>query len=349
MPSSAHPPALNPHLLALVSQASNPATAQALMESLEIPDLFRYHEPGLVTRAELAQAMNMLLLWQAMHQVDAAKAYLADVRAAGQRVVFDHGALRTVRWAHVGQLPPGEAAFTRILKPLGYRLNKKYPLDKLGMTGRSYTHADAPADMAQYFVSELHPERFSPEFQEAVTRVLSTSQDPLPPRAMGWLSELDRDGHLPEAAAHELLPLLVGCFARQHTPPHWSDYEALLHESAEMAWIATEGNTFNHATDRVADVMALSEEQKRLGRPIKDAVEVSKTKRVLQTAYRAQMVMRPFVDEQGQLIERPVPGSFHEFITRHHYFDTTTHQWVLDLAFDAGNAQQIFKMTQAPA
>ena len=47
------------------------------------------------------------------------------------------------------------------------------------MTGRSYAHADLPDDIAQYFLSELHPERFSAGFQATVSRVVSQSADPL--------------------------------------------------------------------------------------------------------------------------------------------------------------------------
>ena len=46
-----------------------------------------------------------------------------------------------------------------------------------------------------------------------------------------------------------------------------------------MAWIATEGNAFNHATDRVADVFALSDDEKAKGRPMKPEVERSRSGR----------------------------------------------------------------------
>ena len=116
----------------------------------------------------------------------------AEAVESGGSVYFDHGALRTVRWPHTGALPPGEAAFTRILRPLGFRLNGRYPLDKLGMTGRAYAHEDAPDEIAQFFVSELHPERFSKEFQQAVTNVVSTSRDPLSPAAVALLGSRAR-------------------------------------------------------------------------------------------------------------------------------------------------------------
>ncbi|MEZ5974608.1 MAG: DUF1338 family protein [Planctomycetota bacterium] len=139
-----------------------------------------------------------------------------------------------------------------------------------------------------------------------------------------------------------MLPLLVACFDRQHDEPTVEDYETLLAESDEMAWIATEGNAFNHATDRVGDVHEVAEWQRSLGRPIKDAVEVSASGRVIQTAFRAAQIERLLRNANGQMVQRTVPGSFHEFITRKPMPDGS-----LDLAFDAGNAQSIFKMTSA--
>ncbi|TKC92646.1 DUF1338 domain-containing protein [Trinickia terrae] len=338
---------MNPNLAALLDAACGQEAAQQLVQLMNIPACMSRSEEGTVTRAELAQALNMALFSGLLERVPTGRAYTADVIRAGGRVEFDHGALRTVRWPHCGALPPGEAAFTRILKPLGYRLNGTYPLERIRMTGRSYTHLDAPEHIAQFFVSELHPERFSAGFQRAATNVLGASADPLTPQAVAWLAELERDASLPLAAACALLPVLVRCFERRHGAPRLADYETLLAESAEMAWIATEGNAFNHVTDRVADVFAVADAQRALGRPIKDSVEVSKSGRVKQTAYRADPVVRTFIDEAGNPVERTVPGSFYEFITRDACLDPATDRTVLDLGFDAGNATGIFKMTAA--
>jgi hypothetical protein len=334
---------MNANLEALLNKQLGHEQAADLLSLMHISPKFRLWQAGQVSRAELAQALNMALFAGILARVPTGKAYTQDVAAKGGKVVFDHGALRTVRWFGIGQLPPGEAAFTRILKPLGFQLNGVFPLDRLNMTGRSYAHIDDADNISQFFVSELHPERFSKPFQEAVSNVLGNSRDPLTPTAIALLAELDRDGHLPLALALELLPVLVACFDRQHDVPAMADYEVLLKESAEMAWIATEGNVFNHATDRVADVFALSEEQKALGRPIKPSVEVSGSGRVKQTAFKADMVVRQFRGASGELVERTVPGSFYEFITRDTQF--VAGRTVLDLGFDTSNAQGIFKMT----
>ena len=82
-------------------------------------------------------------------------------------------------------------------------------------------------------------------------------------------------------------------------------------------------------------------------RPMKPTIEVSKSGRIKQTAFKADMVVRQFVGADGQLIERSVPGSFYEFITREHYIDSVVETRTLDLGFDAANAQGIFKMTAA--
>jgi hypothetical protein len=136
----------------------------------------------------------------------------------------------------------------------------------------------------------------------------------------------------------------VRCFGRQHGEVRLADYETLLAESAEMAWIATEGNVFNHATDRVADVQRLSEQLKREGYSIKPNVEISKNGRVRQTALRAAQVKRQFVHD-GHFVVREVPGSFYEFISRDRVSEEEGA--ALDLSFDSGNATGIFKMTAA--
>jgi len=62
---------------------------------------------------------------------------------------------------------------------------------------------------------------------------------------------------------------------------------------------------------------------------------------VRQTALIAARVLRGFVGADGMRVEREVPGSFHEFISR----DVDPATGKLDLRFDAGNATGIFKVT----
>jgi hypothetical protein len=244
-------------------------------------------------------------------------------------------------------LPGGRAAVARILEPLGYKESAVYPLDRLGMTGFSYTHCDLPELLPQFFVSELHVDRFSGAFRAAAERIFSASEEPLDAAAQERLAMLSANGHLPIAEALALLPALVASFDRQHDLPTLENYETLLAESAEAAWIATEGNSFNHATHRVADLRKLVAQQRLRGRPMKPEIEVSRSGHVLQTAYRADLVERDFIFEDSAMVTRTVPGSFFEFIQRASLVDNTTGKSRLDLSFDSGNAQGIFKMTAA--
>ncbi len=135
----------------------------------------------MASRSLISLALNVALFGDLLERVPTGRAYVNDCLAQGREVVFDHGALRTVALAGMGSLPAGEAAITRVLLPLGYRMNDVYPLDRLGMTGRAYTHEDHPEVLPQFFVSELHPERFSPAFIDCGSprdRILSRSSDP---------------------------------------------------------------------------------------------------------------------------------------------------------------------------
>lgn len=327
-------------LTRLLTAAIGAHRTQALMATLQIAPALTGVTGDTVPRAVLAQALNMLLFEDLVRRVPAAAAYVADRRAAGQTVMHDHGAVRSFDLAGMGALPAGEAAITRLLAPLGYVHAGTYKLDRLRMTGRSYTQTDFPADIAQFFVSELHVNQFGLPVQRAIASVTATARDPLTPAAAAALASLTADRAIGFHAARDLLPVLLTCFDRQHDDPNLADYETILTESAEAAWIATEGHAFNHATDRVADVEALAEQQKALGRPMKQQVEISATGRVKQTAFLAARVDRLFVGPDGTRQVKSVPGSFYEFITR-----ITKDDGTIDLGFDPGNAQGIFAMT----
>ncbi len=279
-----------------------------------------------------------------LERVPAAERYVQRCLDQKRTIMHDHGAVRTVALEGMGALPAGQEAITRILRPLGYALNGVYPLERLRMTGRSHAQADYPEDIAQFFISELHPERFSPDFQAAVARVTATSVDPVTPEAATLLKQLETEGFLSMEDSQKLLPVLVSVFKRQHAEPALADYQAILAESPEMAWISTEGNAFNHATDRVADVDQLSAELKALNQPIKDVVEKSQSGRVRQTAFLAARVQRNFGAPDGSTVTKEVPGSFYEFITRLRMPEKNGKS-PLDLSFDSSNAQAIFKMT----
>lgn len=315
--------------------------ARAALDALEIAPSLLAEQGNAVSRAAFAMAMNVILFHDLLARVPTGAAYVADRLASGGRVLFDHGALRTVRFAQgpTGALPPGEDAFTRIFLPLGYNLAALYPLDRLRMTGRAYSHEDHPEAIPQFFLSELHVDRFAPDVVEAAHRVFDSSVDPLNGVAQTLLARMAEAKEAPLAMAEAALPAIIAAFDRQHQPPTVADYELLLSHSNEAAWIATEGNAFNHATDRVPDVATLADRLKAEDKPMKDRLEISATGRVRQTAFRADSVERPFAGGEW----RTVPGSFYEFISR----DLDPATGALDLAFDTGNATGIFAMTSA--
>jgi len=289
-----------------------------------------------VGRAEVAFALHVVLFADLLDAVPSAAAYVAD----GRRVVLDHAAVRTVAWP-CGGLPPGREQVTRLLEPLGYERHATYPLTRLRMTGHAYAHLDRPEDVPQWFVSELHPDEFSAPFRRVVGDLLATSVDPLAAGDRDRLDRLAADGGLPVDDAAALVAALRRCFGRHHRLPVDRDLDLLAAESAEMAWIATEGTTANHCTDRVDDVTVAAEAERAAGRPIKDTIEVSASGRVRQTAHRAAPVVRTLTTVEGDPVERTVPGSFFELITRDRLPDGS-----LDLAFDAANATGIFAMTR---
>ena len=336
-----------PALHRLLLSATTQRQMEALLDTVEVAPALTAEHGGMASRAVIAQALNLLLIEDLFARVPSGQQYAQECKANGRKIVFDHGALRTVALAGMGNLPSGHEAIGRILAPLGYEVAALYPLEKLKMTGRAYTHVDYPEDLPQFFVSELHTERFSSELQSVVARVTSTSRDPLTLVHQDLLKELSERRALPMEKARKLVPALMYCFRRHHSAPLLSDYEMLLTESKEMAWIATEGNAFNHATDRVQHLDALVEDLRQRSKPLKDKIEVSGSGRVRQTAFHADKVEREFVNAHGHAITRSVPGSFFEFIERASVRDESRGGTRMDLAFDSSNAQGIFKMTAA--
>ncbi|MFJ3482892.1 DUF1338 domain-containing protein [Pseudomonas sp. NPDC090202] len=330
-------------LFSLVAGTVGQPAADWLRQRVEVPQAlqdFSWSEDA-IHRVWLAEALNLCLFHKLVEAVPDGLRYVDEQFESGRKVVFDHGAIRTVDWVDNGELPRGRLAFSRLLEPLGFTDVRTYPLTKLNMTGWGYRQMDLPEDIAQFFVSELHPGRLSQAFQSAVSRVVGSSRDPLGSEDLSILKRLHSTRHCSLAEATRLLPGLYRAFGRQHGVVQEADYRQLLSESAEMAWIATEGNAFNHLTDRVADLEATVEEQIRLERPMKDSIEVSTSGRVMQTAYKACTVSRDLLDAEGVIKAHKVPGSFVEFIQRKIDPDTGR----LDLNFDSSNAQGIFKMT----
>lgn len=323
-------------LLPILGQAET----ERVLDTLDLPQ-FIPGNPDRPSRAQLAMALNAALFADLLHRVPTAARYVQEARRSGGRIVFDHGALRTIDGPS-GDLPAGHAAFSRFLKPLGYAVDAIYPLPALQMTGRAFVHRDDPESIPQFFVSELHVDRLPEAARAAAERVFGSSIDPLGSEEKRALEALDSAGDCSRKEAETILRGALRAFGRQHPAPALEDYRTLLEHSKEAAWIATEGNAFNHATTRVPDVVTLAEQLKAAGYPMKPAVEVSQNRRVRQTAILADKVPRPFRLPDGGETLVDVPGSFYEFITR----DVNPETGMLDLTFDSGNATGIFAVTR---
>ncbi|WP_156841060.1 2-oxoadipate dioxygenase/decarboxylase family protein [Novosphingobium aquimarinum] len=332
-------------LFRLLQAAAGEQRAQFVFETLEMAPALCASRGSRqsIDRAQIAMALNAVLFCDLLDRVPTAARYVAEQRAKGEAIVLDHGALRTVD-SHSGDLVPGYKGFSRFLEPLGYEVGGLYPLPALKMTGRALVHRDMPEAIPQFFVSELHLSELPVAAQGAAARVFGTSRDPIGNDAWTALEALARDGQIDFDGAVTILRDLVRAFGRQHDVPTLADYETLLEHSREGAWIATEGNDFNHATTRVPDVEQLSQDLRAAGYPMKEAVEISRNGRVRQTAFLADKVRREFRTEDG-IVTREVPGSFYEFISR----DVDADKGALDLTFDSGNATGIFAVTREQA
>ncbi|MHA7236867.1 DUF1338 domain-containing protein, partial [Burkholderia pseudomallei] len=70
---------MNPNLAALLATVSDQPTIDELMRLMHVPTCFERCEPGVVTRAELAQALNMALFADLLERVPTGRAYTRDV------------------------------------------------------------------------------------------------------------------------------------------------------------------------------------------------------------------------------------------------------------------------------
>jgi hypothetical protein len=336
------------HLSQLIRLLAGDKAADDMLETLQIDRTFMLESAGAVSRGVFAMALNAVLFHDLLTRVPTAATYVADRRRQRQRIIFDHGALRTIRFASrtTGAVPPGVDSFARILQPLGYHVAGTYALDGLRMTGHGFAHREFPETLPQFFVSELHVERFSKDFQDAAERVFGNTRDPLTTTSNAALADFAEQGRCEMRLAAPSLREIASAFGRWHDAPSLADYRILLAESPECAWIATEGSAFNHATDRVADVAMTACAQRSLGRPMKPSIETSVSGTVRQTAFKADAVRRTFRAEDGSDVELTVPGSFYEFISRD-LITGSDGRKRLDLRFDHGSAQATFKMTAA--
>src|SRR6202035_5683901 len=196
-----------------------------------------------------------------------------------------------------GALPSGAESFGRILRPLGYDVAGTYPLDPLRMTGYGFTHREFPETLPQFFVSELHVEQFSEEFQAAAERVFGDTRDPLTAASQAALADFAAQSRCEMRLAAPALREIAAAFGRWHEIPSLADYRTLLAESPECAWTAREGTGGKHATDRVQDVAMTACAQRSLRRRMKQTLETSASGAVRESPFKADRVRRAFRDE----------------------------------------------------
>ena len=270
-------------LVGLVATQLGGARASAVVDGLVVhPSLLE--DSADASRAVIAQAVAVVLFDDLLGRVPSGAAYAEARRAAGDRLQLDHAAVRTVTGVACGELRPGAEGVARVLRPLGY--------DAPAPGGHgAWRHLDLPVDVPHYVVDELDVTRFSDGFTTAAARVVGSSRDPLTGLALVHLDRLAAEGSLPRTPAESLLGELVACFARHHAPPALADYELLLAESEEMAWIATEGTTWHHAA---------------VGGEGADAP----------TTYPPALVERRFKVGERATESRTVPGSTFELVRR---------------------------------
>ena len=279
--------------------------ADQLLDMLEVSTALSGDTGPGVSRGVLAQALNMVLFDDLLARAPSARAHVHDRLKNGEKVVHDHSVVATIASPHVGSLPIGREALGRVLVPLGFVESGSRRSWEGGVTEHTYLHADHPDDIAGFVVVEVHPHWFSRGFQAAAERVVQSSRDPLQ-AATAWLTALQSEGTVELADAIAILRALVACFDRQHATPSLDDYDLLRRESAEMAWIATEGNAVMQVAQRVA------ESNKRGPAVLRGDISEPVDLLLLEPAY----VERPFRDSEGRMIGAPVPGPSLKLVRR---------------------------------
>src|SRR6202051_3830868 len=180
------------HLSQLIRLIAGDKAADDMLATLQIDRAFLLESAGAVSRGVFAMALNAILFHDLLTRVPTGAAYVADRRRQRERICFDHGALRTIHFGSkaTGALPAGAGSFSRILEPLGYHVAGTYPLENFVRTGSGFAHPKFPETLPQFFVSELHVDRFSKQFQAAAERVFGNTRDPLTAASNAALADL---------------------------------------------------------------------------------------------------------------------------------------------------------------
>ncbi len=103
MPQSAAQPAIqarlnNSQLGAVLKAALGVDKADYLFRMIDVQGRLLAEPMDEVGQVSLAQALNLVLFDGLLTAVPDGKAYCEDKLAADEAIIFDHGAIRTVRW-----------------------------------------------------------------------------------------------------------------------------------------------------------------------------------------------------------------------------------------------------------
>ena len=96
-----------------------------LMKVLVIHPAIAEDKGPQLSRAVIAQALNMLLFEDLLNRVPAAKLYVDRCLQNGRTVLHDHGAVRTVALTGMGALPAGERGHHPYPSPARLRAQRR--------------------------------------------------------------------------------------------------------------------------------------------------------------------------------------------------------------------------------
>ena len=89
-------------LISVLGDAQSTGILKVVARSAEVEKLAQPSSDAPVQAAELAEALGLALFAGLLTRVPSGARYVAGKAAAGEKVVFDHGALRTVLWPCMG-------------------------------------------------------------------------------------------------------------------------------------------------------------------------------------------------------------------------------------------------------
>lgn len=186
-------------------------------------------------------------LWQHYNQlVPYGPMIMAAMQSRGDVWIEDHVAYRTLPGANTGS-----HILERVFEILGYEHKDNYFFDskqlKAFWMSPPDVHEHTSLASPKIFLSELIPDKFSPEFQSIISRLsLSVVESPLP--RIEHLAASTLQGSCVDA-----LELVKECVALFTSGPSWSrptikDYQTLGRESEYAAWTMLYGHQINHFT-----------------------------------------------------------------------------------------------------